>query len=214
MVSLGNPGQARVVALALAGGRAIANATAQLQPVDLAAELAKARAALHHAKQVRADLLAGRGAYVGTEPGQAVADLARAEAGLAAARRKAENGSRWWPRPAEAKEADAWAERHADARRRWLDHAAPEAARLDAAIGLRRDEVERLNASVDRQAARSAGLTDQRRLTQGFARFSSPVSNGTGTAWTAPDGRQWGMVADRSTRRSGCRASTPRPPPP
>jgi hypothetical protein len=170
VASLANPGQARVVALALARSRAAANATAQLQSVDLAAELAKARAALHHAEQARVDLLAGRGAYLGTEAGQAVADLARAEAGLATARRAAENGSHWWARRAEAKEADAWAERHADARRRWLDHVAPEAARLDAAIGLRRDEVERLNASVDRQAARSAGVTDQRRLTQGFAR--------------------------------------------
>ena len=87
---------------------------------------------------------------------------------MAAARRAAENGSHWWGRRAEAKEADAWAERHADARRRWLDHVAPEAARLDAAIGLRRDELERLNASVDRQAARSAAVTDQRKLTQGF----------------------------------------------
>ena len=207
VVSLANPGNARVVALALARSRATANATAQLRALGSAAELAEARAALHHAEQARVDLLAGRGAYLGTEPGQAVADLgltpvgqrgvgillerfterdarlahvldacdqiadlARAEAGLATARRAAENGSHWWARRAEAKEAAAWAERHGDARRRWLDHVAPEAARLDAAIGRRRDEVERLNASVDRQAARSAGVTDQRRLTQGFAR--------------------------------------------
>jgi hypothetical protein len=170
VVSLANPGNARVVALALARSRATANATAQLRALGSAAELAEARAALHHAEQARVDLLAGRGAYLGTEPGQAVADLARAEAGLATARRAAENGSHWWARRAEAKEADAWAEHHTDARRRWLDHVAPEAARLDAAIGRRRDEVERLNASVDRQAARSAGVTDQRRLTQGFAR--------------------------------------------
>ena len=86
VASLATPGQARVVALALARSRATANATAQLQSVDLAAELAKARAALHQAEQTRADLLAGRGAYLGTEAGQAVADLARAEAGLAAGR--------------------------------------------------------------------------------------------------------------------------------
>ncbi|MGO9659493.1 MAG: hypothetical protein ACLQVK_08710 [Acidimicrobiales bacterium] len=170
VVSMANPGQARVVALPLARSRVTDNATAQLQPVDLAPELSKARAALRHVEQARVDLLAGRGAYLGTEAGQAVSDLARAEAGLAAARRAAENGSHWWGRRAEAKEAAAWAERHADARRRWLDHVAPEAARLDAAIGLRRDEVERLNASVERQAARSAGVTDLRRLSQGFVR--------------------------------------------
>jgi hypothetical protein len=170
VVSLATPGQARVVALALAGSSATANATAQLHPLDLAAELAKARAALHQAEQARADLLAGRGAYLATEAGQAVADLARAEAGLATARRVAENGSHWWARRAEAKEADAWAERHADARRGWLEHVAPEAARLDAAIDLRRDELSRLEASVDRQTARSAAVTDQHKLHQGFAR--------------------------------------------
>jgi hypothetical protein len=168
VVSLANPGQARVVALALAGSRVTAKATAQLQPVDLAPELAHARAALHQAEQARMDLLAGRGGFLGTELGQAVADLAQAEAGLAGARREAENGSHWWARRAEAREAAAWAERHADARRRWLDYVAPEAGRLDAAIGLRRDELARLNASVDRQAARSAAVTDQRRLHQGF----------------------------------------------
>jgi hypothetical protein len=168
VVSLADPGQARVGAMALAGSRATAKATAQLHPVDLEAELAKARAALHHAEQARAELRAGRGAYFGTDAAQAVADLARAEAGLAAARREAENGSHWWARRAEAKEAAAWAERHADARRRWLDHVAPEAARLDAAIGLRRDELARLDASVDRQAARSAAVNDQRRLKQSF----------------------------------------------
>jgi hypothetical protein len=168
VVSLATPGQAGVVALALARSRVAANASAHLQRVDLATELAKARAALHHAEQARVDLLAGQGAYLGTEEGQAVADLARAEAGLAAARREAENGSHWWARRAEAKEAAACAERHADARRRWLDHVAPEAARLDAAIGLRRDELARLNASVDRQAARFAVVTDQRKLHQGF----------------------------------------------
>ena len=44
--------------------------------------------------------------------------------------------------PGGAREAAVWAERHADARRRWLDHVAPEAARLDAAIGPRHDDLE------------------------------------------------------------------------
>ena len=196
VVSMANPGQARVVALPLARSRVTDNATAQLQPVDLAPELSKARAALRHVEQARVDLLAGRGAYLGTEAGQAVSDLARAEAGLAAARRAAENGSHWWGRRAEAKEAAAWAERHADARRRWLDHVAPEAARLDAAIGLRRDEVERLNASVERQAARSAGVTDLRRLSQGFVRLSSRRSR------TVP-------ARPGQPRRASCRACSP-----
>jgi hypothetical protein len=168
VVSLATPGHAQLVALALAGSRATANASAHLQLVGLETELAKARAALHHAEQARVDLLAGRGAYFGTEVGQAVADLARAEAGLAAVRREAENGSHWWARRAEAKEAAAWAERHGDARRRWLEHVGPEAARLDAAIGLCRDELARLDASVDRQVARSAAVNDQRRLNQSF----------------------------------------------
>ena len=165
VVSLATPGHARVVALALARSRATANATAQLQSVDLAPKLAEARAALHQAEQTRADLLAGRGAYLGTEAGQAVADLARAEAGLAAARREAEHGSHWWARRAAAKEADAWAERHADARRALArprrPRSRPPRRRHRCSAG---DELARLNASVDRQAARSAAVTDQRQV--------------------------------------------------
>jgi hypothetical protein len=120
VVSLATPGQARVVALALAGSRAVANATPQLQAVGVP-ELAEARAALQRAEQARVDLFAGRGAYLGTDAGQAVADLARAEAALAGARREAEHASHWWARRAAAKEADVWAARHDDARRRWGD---------------------------------------------------------------------------------------------
>ena len=212
VVSLATPGQARVVALALAGSSATANATAQLHPLDLAAELAKARAALHHAEQARVDLLAGRGAYLATEAGQAVADLARAEAGLATARRVAENGSHWWARRAEAKEADAWAERHADARRRWLDHVGPEAARLDAAIGLRRGELERRNASVDRQTARSAAVTDQRKLHQGFAGVLVGRLEQYRHSLDSPGRPPVGRASHRPTHRSELRPSTLRPP--
>ena len=213
VVSLATPGHAQLVALALAGSRATANASAHLQLVGLETELAKARAALHHAEQARVDLLAGRGAYFGTEVGQTVADLARAEAGLAAVRPEAENGSNWWARRAEAKEAAAWAERHGDARRRWLEHVGPEAARLDAAIGLCRDELARLDASVDRQVARSAAVNDQRRLNQSFVGVLLPGSNSTGTAWTAPDGPLLGVLSHRATHPSDLRPSTLRPPP-
>jgi hypothetical protein len=57
---------------------------------------------------------------------------------------------------------------HAGTRRRWQDHVAPEASRLDAAIGLGQDEVARLTASVERQAARSASITDGRRVMEGI----------------------------------------------
>jgi hypothetical protein len=168
VLSLANRDQARVVALALAGSRSTANATAQLQSLDLASELADARTALRQAEQARSDLRAGRGAYLGTGAGQAVFDLARAQAGLAAARQEAEHASHWWARRAGAKEVAAWDERHADARRRCLDHVAPEAARLDTAIGLHQDEVARLTASVERQAARAATVTDRRMVMQGI----------------------------------------------
>ncbi len=168
VVSLATPGHARVVVLALARTRTSAEAVRHLQAPDLGPGLAEARAALREAEQARADLLAGRGAYLGTKAGQAVLDLAQADAGLAAARREAEHASRWWARRAGAKEAAAWAERQADARRRWQDHVVPEAARLDAAIGLRHDELERLIASLERQAARSATVADGRRVMQGI----------------------------------------------
>jgi hypothetical protein len=165
VVSLATPDHAPVVALALTRTRT-ANAVAHLQAPDFVSELAEARAALHQAEQARVDLLAGRGAYLGTDAGRAVSGLARAEAGLAAARREVEHASRWWARRAAAKEADAWSERHADARGRWLDHVAPETARLDAAIGLRQDELARLTARMERQAARSAAVTDGRGVMQ------------------------------------------------
>ncbi len=168
VVSLANPAHARVVALALAQARATAKAVGHLQALDLAPELAEARVAVEQAEEARADLFAGRGAYLGTEAAQAVSDLARAETGLAAARREAEHGSHWWARRAGAKDATTWAERHADARQRWLDRVAPEATRLDAAIGLRRDELARRNASMERQAARSTALTDRRMVAQGI----------------------------------------------
>ena len=113
-------------------------------------------------------MLAGRGNYVGTKAGQAVSDLALANAGLAAARGESEHGLHWWARRTAAKEAVAWAERQAGAQQRWQDHVAPEVARLDTAIGLRADELGRLNATVERQTTRSATVVDQRRVAQGI----------------------------------------------
>jgi hypothetical protein len=83
VVSLATPDHARVVALALARTRATAESVSHLQAPDFGSELAEARAALEQAEQARADLLSARGAYLGTKAGQAVSDLARAEAGLA-----------------------------------------------------------------------------------------------------------------------------------
>ncbi len=167
VVSLATPEHARVVALALARTRATAKA-AGLQAPDFSSELSEVRTALHQAEQARADLLAGRGDYLGTKAGEAVSDVALAETGLAGARREAEHGSHWWARRTAAKKVAAWAERQTDARQRWQDHVAPEVARLDAAIGLRRDQLERLNASLERQTTRSATVVDRRRVAQGI----------------------------------------------
>jgi hypothetical protein len=144
VVSLAMPDHARAVALALARTRTSAGSIGHLRAPDFSSELAEARAAVQEAEQ------------------------ARAEAGLAAARGEAEHGSHWWARRTAAKGTNAWAERQADARQRWQDHVAPEVARLDAVIVLRRDELERLNASHERQAARSATVVEGRRVTQGI----------------------------------------------
>jgi hypothetical protein len=168
VVSLATPDHARVVALALARTRATAESVGHLQAPDFGSELAEARAALKQAEQAQADLLSGRGVYLGTKAGQTPSDLVRAEAGMAGARREAEQATHWWVRRTAAKEVAAWAERQADARQSWQDHVAPEAARLDPAIGLRHNELARLNASVERQATRSAVLTDRRRVSQGI----------------------------------------------
>jgi hypothetical protein len=168
VVSMATPDHARAVALALARTRTTTGSIAHLRAPDFSSDLARARAAVHEAEQARADLLAGRGNYVGTKAGQAVSDVARAEAGVAAARGEAEHGSHWWARRTAAKEAAAWAEAQADARQRWQDHVVPEVVRLDAVIVLRRDELERLSASHERQAARSATVVEGRRVTQGI----------------------------------------------
>jgi hypothetical protein len=76
---------------------------------------------------------------------------------------------------------------------------------LDAAIGLRRDELERLNASLERQTGRSAMLrraapqcspTDDG-LRKASSAVSTPVPNGTGIAWTALDGNPLGVPSYR-----------------
>jgi hypothetical protein len=211
VVSLANPDHARVVALART--RTTAQAAAGLQSVDFTSELAEARAALQEAKQARADLLSGRGAYLGTEAGQAVSDVARAEVGLAGARREAEHGSRRWARRTAAKEVAGWTGRDADARQRWQDHVAPEAARLDAVIGIRQDELERsMPAWSDKRPGRQrlqAGAAPWK----GSSPVLAPVSNSAGTAWTAPDGHLLGVLSYWCTRPSGLPPFTLRKPP-
>jgi len=112
-------------------------------------------------------------------------------------------------RRAGAKEAITCAERDADARQRWPDHVAPEVDRLDAAIGIRQDEVERPDVSVERQAERSAAVTDRRMVAEAPSAVSWPVSNSTGTAWTPPDGHRLGVPSQPSELRP----SILRPPP-
>ena len=56
----------------------------------------------------------------------------------------------------------------------------------------------------ERQAARSATVIDRRRAYPRLRRrVSSPVSNSTGTAWTAPDGRLLGMLLHPRAPPSG-----------
>jgi hypothetical protein len=161
--SLPKADQARDVALALAEARISANTVARVEAPDFVRKLADAKATLRQAEQARADLVAGRGAYLGTEASQAVFDLHSAEVRLRAAQWDAEHGPRWRDRRAGTKETKAWAERVADARRRWQAHVAPEAARLDVAIDRHQDEVGRLTSSVERQAARSRMVIDRGR---------------------------------------------------
>ncbi len=157
VASLATPGQARVVALALARSRATANAIGTAAGLSTsAAELAKARAALHQAEQTRADLSTGRGAYLGTEAGQAVADLARAEAGLAAARqarlRTAPTGGGGRRRPKRPTLGPSATPTPADA---GSTTSPPKTPASTPPFGSAGDELARLSASVDRQAARA-----------------------------------------------------------
>jgi hypothetical protein len=95
LAALADPGQARVVAMALAQAKASGEALVRLRPDSSRSELADARAALHRAEQDLSDLKVGRGAYSGTEAGRAVSDLARARGALTAATWAAEHSPRW-----------------------------------------------------------------------------------------------------------------------
>ncbi len=142
LVALVDPGQARVVAMALAQAKACGDALVRLRPDWSRRELAEARAAVSRAEQDLSDLNAGNGAYSGTEAGRAVADGACAEGALNAASWAAEYGPRWRQRRAAARESTGSAAQLAEADRRWQAHGAPEAARLKAEIIERRRAVQ------------------------------------------------------------------------
>ena len=130
-------------------------------------ELDQARSGLHRAQQVLSDLQAGSGAYRGTEAGRAVSDLVGAQEALSAARWAAEHSSRRRERKAAAKQSAVAAGRLADAERRWQEHVAPEAARLQAVFHERQLAVDTLLAPYERQLGRSTRLAE---LGSGFGR--------------------------------------------
>jgi hypothetical protein len=138
-------------------------------------ELDQARSALHRAKQDLSDLQAGSGAYRATEAGRAVSDLAGTQEVLTATRWAAEHSPRRRERKAAAKESAIATGRLADAERRWQEHVAPDAARLQAVLHERQLEVDTLLAPYERQFARSRHLAE---LGSGFGRDARRLAAG------------------------------------
>ena len=168
----------RVTAAALAHARTALNAKAVggVTPSDLSPALSDAREALLRVEQARAGLDTGAGAYLDTEAGKAVVDLAHARAGLAEAQGTAEYAPRWRVRHAATKAAGRWAALEADASRRWQDHVAPEAERLDHQIAEQKVAVEALAARHDHRQVASAGLAaDALGLRRGAARLAADL---------------------------------------
>ncbi len=152
---------ARIVALALAETKASSDALKDLQPRHRTEELVAARAALSRAEQDLADLQAGGGPYRGTEAGQAVSDLARAQTSLTAAKWAAEHSPRWRGRRAAAKESAVAAGQLADAGERRQVHVAPESARLEAKVSEGQQAVRSLLARQEAQTARWRPLAER-----------------------------------------------------
>lgn len=178
LAALADPGQARLVALALAQAKACGDALVRLGPDSSRSELADARAALRRAEQDLSDLKAGDGAYSGTEAGRAVSDLARAQATLTAAAWTAEHSPRWRERRAAAKESDALANQLAEAGQRWQAHVAPEAVRLQGAILERRRVVDKLVARNERQVSRGRVTAERGQITKRAANGFSVALDG------------------------------------
>ena len=150
----------RVVAIALAQAKASSDAVKGLEPPGRTRELLEARAALARAEQDLSDLQTAAGAYSGTEAGRAVSDLVCARAALTRGKWTAEHSPRWLERRAAAKQSAAASAQIADAEGRWEAHAAPEVARLEAAIHTARQNVEGLVGSQEREAARWSRLAE------------------------------------------------------
>ncbi len=149
----GRDNRVTVAALAHARATAIAKAVGGVTPSDLGPALSDARDALRRLEQARADLDTGTGAYRSTAGRNAVADLAHARAGLAEAEGTAVYAPRRRDRRTASRDASRWAALEADAFRRWQDHVAPEAERLDTQITEHQADVEAVIARHDRQQA-------------------------------------------------------------
>ncbi len=158
--AIGDGPDPRVTVVALAHARAALNAKAVggVTPDDLAPALSDAREALRHLEQARADLDTGSGIYRCTEAGKAVVDVAHARGRLAEAQGTAKYASRWRDRHAASRDTSRWAALETDASRRWQDHVAPEAERLDYRIAEHQVAVEALAARHDRRQAARVGL--------------------------------------------------------
>lgn len=148
------PGQVQMAAVAAAQADLTRAATVTAQPPGCGDDILHAQRRLHTAKQDRADLEAGRGVYVDTNAGRAARDLREARRAKEQASWEAEHAPRRKDRRRASDQIGAWAERQADAERRWQLHVVPEATRLDDLIHSYQLQIERLEARADRERER------------------------------------------------------------
>jgi hypothetical protein len=169
--------QARLAAIVHAqegiGGAAIAG----IRLPDRAATLGQAQQARETARQARVDLDTGTGVWADTEAGRTVRDLAQAKAARVRAEQTAQHGDRWRDRHAARKKAGHWAQREAEAQRRWATHVAPQAAQLDREIDRHQTTIERTAARVDQRTSNTTRVIEHGLEHQGHARHLAEQLN-------------------------------------
>ena len=199
--ALSSDQQARLAALFHVETAIAGNAIVGICLPNRAATLGQAEAALHSARQPRADLDAGHGMWQDSEAGRAVTDLAHARKAREEAHWTADHGARWRDRHAARKEVGRRAEREVDAQQRWDVHVAPMSTRFDQEIVLHQATLDGArNRFEHRQAATRAVIShglEQQRHARSLAERIAAERNGLDGVPSAAEVRRAPMQRER-----------------
>jgi conjugative relaxase-like TrwC/TraI family protein len=126
-------------------------------PADPSPALAGVDRELAELRRNQTNLLSGQGCYVGTLEGNAARDLIHARQNHSEAEQRAKSSETWWDRRQWRRQAAHWADQETMAEATYVEIVAPEARRLEEAIGPLEAERDELR-SARRQ--RSTWLAD------------------------------------------------------